>query len=582
MAGLFLVQSSDPIFADSALDTARAQYALHGFGTPVAAELPGWRLLHWPHIIGGPDSLLIAGDNLVAVAGTLTVDGLMGTPALERLLTIDLPSIDWSRIGGHFSALVRNNGRSFVFGDYLAAYQLFHDEDRRLFSTSLLAAANALPRLHFDAQGVYEFAFNVVPIGDDTVFSELKTLGSGHMVELTDGGSVLHVLPRPLPADTTDAPIAERLQRHTDALKTVVDAHVGYFGNRVFCPLSGGLDSRLVLATLRAAGCTPNVYVYGPPGSDDVEIGRAIGKAEGFAVNWIDKSQLHTLAPDAFAEQVKVNFHQFDALPTYGNIFDNGGNALARDARHATGYLAVSGGCGEIYRDFFFLANRPTTAKAVASTFFARFTKGDVTGEFDAPSFLGHISGKIAKAAEVPSDTVSMPRNRVEHIYPRIRCRALFGREISLESRYGAYFMPFLDHKVVAEAMTLPMPLKQAGRFEAMLLNAIDPVLARHPSAYGHDFSGPPSRDHRFSEWSSRIRPAWLRQHSYAIQRRLKPMGDEHGGLLTSDYMDRVIDPAFPAMQRYFRMENITDSGLWRRIACLEYLAQHLGSRLAA
>ena len=31
-------------------------------------------------------------------------------------------------------------------------------------ATSLLAAASALPRLSFDAQGVYELAFNVVPV----------------------------------------------------------------------------------------------------------------------------------------------------------------------------------------------------------------------------------------------------------------------------------------------------------------------------------------------------------------------------------------------------------------------------------
>jgi len=35
------------------------------------------------------------------------------------------------------------------------------------------------------------------------------------------------------------------------------------------------------------------------------------------------------------------------------------------------------------------------------------------------------------------------------------------------------------------------------------------------------------------------------------------------------------------AMRRFFRMDAITDSGLWRRIANLEYLAAKLGSKLA-
>jgi asparagine synthase (glutamine-hydrolysing) len=39
-----------------------------------------------------------------------------------------------------------------------------------------------------------------------------------------------------------------------------------------------------------------------------------------------------------------------------------------------------------------------------------------------------------------------------------------------------------------------------------------------------------------------------------------------------------VIDLKFPAMRRFFNVDAITDSGMWRRIACLEYLAAHLGS----
>jgi asparagine synthase (glutamine-hydrolysing) len=59
-------------------------------------------------------------------------------------------------------------------------------------------------------------------------------------------------------------------------------------------------------------------------------------------------------------------------------------------------------------------------------------------------------------------------------------------------------------------------------------------------------------------------------------------MSDEHGGLFSPEYMGRVIDLEFPIMRRYFQLEKIKDSGLWRRIACLEYLAAFLGSRLSA
>src|ERR1043165_5275915 len=240
MAGLFIARTGDPGFAE-----ARAQFARHVFAGLSEHEFPGWRLLHAPHRQSGPESLLAEGDDLVAVAGTLTCDGLMGRPALRALRDMaELPEPDWSRLGGLFAAFVRRGGRNFLFTDYFGAFPLYHDERGRLFSTSLLAAAAALPRLSFDPQGVYEFAFNVVPVGDDTVFAELKMLGPDRVAE---PGIGCHALEKPLP-DVTQMPLEERIAAHRDRLMALVSDHVREFGDNVFCPLSGGIDSRLALA----------------------------------------------------------------------------------------------------------------------------------------------------------------------------------------------------------------------------------------------------------------------------------------------------------------------------------------------
>ncbi|MGQ0588529.1 MAG: hypothetical protein ACT4N8_03205 [Sphingosinicella sp.] len=577
MAGLFLVRASDRGRADAAFDAARAQFGLSGFSGLSDFELPGWRGFHAPHILGGPDSLHRDGADFIAVAGTLTYDGLMGRPALAAMLRdTALPSPDWSRIAGQFVALIHRGGRSFLLTDYFAAFQLFHDEGRTLFSTSLLAAAQAVPRLSFDPQGVYEFAFNVVPIGTGTVFSELRTQSPYEAVELVEDGTVVHDIGKPLPDAAAQLPLEERLAAHRDRLLAVVGDHVRFFGDKVFCPLSGGLDSRLVLAALRAEGCRPTVYVYGDANSADVRIARTIGAAEGFEVEWLDKEGARELTPDEFPEQVERNFHQYDGLPNYGELFENGANAAARDARHAGGALSVSGGCGEVFRNFFFLPNRRFTAAAVARTFFARYAKDDATEAFDERAFLDALEGKILAMLGRSGEPGPLDRAVIEQIYPRVRCHSLFGREISLEGRHGAYLMPFLDHRLVAEAVKLPLALKDAGRFEAMLLAAIDPVLARHMSAYGHDFAGPPSLSHRLGEASTRLRPVWLRQRSYAFRRRAGPVADEHGGLLSPDYMGRVVDLDYPAMRRFFRVDRIGDSGMMRRIANLEYLTARL------
>lgn len=581
MAGLFLVNAQDRDFAHSAMAAARAQFARHGFTDLGEMDLGGWKLLHAPYKMGGPETLHVDGDDFIAVAGTLAYDGLMGRPALAAMLsTLALPEPDWSRLKGHFIALVRRGGRTFLFGDYFGAFQLFHDDRLRIFSTSLLTALEVLPALTFDDQSVYEFAFNVVPIGNQTLFRELRTLDPRRIVELDGEGARFHEFSKPLPETFSAEPLGERIERHRERLAAVVRSHVGHFGNHVFCPLSGGIDSRLLLAALRAEGCQPNLYVYGGADSADVAIARKIGDDEGFDVAWFDKEAFRPVEPDEFPQIVEQNFQQYDGLPNYGELFENGSNAAARNARHQGGAMSASGGCGEVYRNFFFLPDRPFSTADIARTFFARYSRSDVTDRFDEPLFLERIGETLADALGRRGDRSKLPRALIEHLYPRIRCRSLFGREISLEARYGAYLMPFLDSEVVAESMKLPLALKNAGRFEALLLSAIDPGLAGHPSAYGHDFASPPGWRHRFEEWSTRVRPIALRQRSYALRRSIGPVTDEHGGLLTSDYMGRVVDLEHPIMRRFFHIERITDSGLMRRISNLEYLAERLGSKL--
>ncbi|SEP50552.1 hypothetical protein SAMN02990966_07673 [Rhodospirillales bacterium URHD0017] len=583
MGGFFLMRDGRGE-RQEALRAARDQFTRHGFSALVERHVPGWTIMHAPYITGGPELVTESGDGFAIAAGTLAYDGQMGPAALKGWLAESkLPHFDQSKLAGQFGAVLHQRGRTFILGDYLACFPLYHDSELSLFSTSLIAAATALPRVTLDRQGLYEFAFQSCVLGDDTVLSEIKRLGPTQIVELTADGAQIHRVSNPLPHKPSKASLADQLSFHSRLLHEVVEEQVRHFGDNIQCPLSGGLDSRLVLAVLRSIGCKPNVYVYGPASSLDVAIAKQIGKAEGFDVEWIEKDRYRDIMPDEFPEQVARNFHENDGTPNFGGIFDNGGNSHARYKRHRGGSLAVSGGCGEIYRNFFFLPDRPLTASAVADSFFSRFDRRDATSTmFDPCSYTMRIRDKILEAIEQPGNHRPLQRPIIEQIYPRVRGRSLFGREIGIEARYSPYLLPFLDRRVVAEAMTVPQPLRPAGRFEAQLLNSIDSSLARRPSAYGHDFATPPTLRHRLEEWSTRMRPTWLRKKSYAIQRRLRPMSDEHGGLFSPEYMGRVIDLEFPIMRRYFHPKKINDSGLWRRIACLEYFAAFLGSRLSA
>lgn len=579
MAGFYLCR--DDARAEARLAAARAQFARHGFGAPVEIATDTHRGFHVPYIHGGPATFARSGEDFVAAAGTPVYKGELGEAALLRLLAdFRSPFEDWNSLTGHFALLVRKGGRTALLTGYFGAFQLFHDAAFDVVSTSFLSALASLDRLRLDPQGVYEFAFNVFPTGNDTVVEEVKRLGPDVQVEL-GRELVRHPVAKPLPAQVDDGPLDARVAEAARRLRALAEPFVRAYGNKVQCPLSGGLDSRLALAVLRDAGSRPHVYVYGPPDSDDVQIAKAIGQAEGFEVEHFEKPKWRAITPDDFAGQVDRNFHECDALVTDGGLFDNGGNAAARHARHMGGQLAVSGGCGEVFRNFFYLPDRPMRVRDAVGSFYMRYAPGDVTQAFDRTAFLDRLEEKALQALGMTDAAGPVARSVIEQLYPRMRCRAFFGREISLVARHGGYFMPFFERPVAEVALTLPMEAKNLGRFEARLMNAIDPALARHPSAYGYSFDRSPTFDHWFDEWSTRSRPSWMRKRSYALRRRLGPISDDAGGLLTPAYLGRVLDLHFPHMRRFFNPGAINDIGLYRRIATLEYLAQHIEDRLA-
>jgi asparagine synthase (glutamine-hydrolysing) len=517
---------------------------------------------------------------MIAVAGTLVYDGKLGTAALEKLLTdFTFPFDAWDRVGGQFVLFVKRGGNAWLLTDFFAAFHLYHDTGDTLFSTSMLAALGSLDRVSLDPQGVYEYAFNVYPTGSDSIFQELKRLNPRTQVQLAPSPGRVAV-EKPLPEEAQPLSVPKRIKQNKEQLRAAITPFTDWFGDNIQCPLSGGLDSRLVLALLRDAGVNPHVYVYGSPDDPDVMIAKGVADGEGFDLEIFEKATAAEISPDTFTETVEAQFHETDALTTDGSLFDNGGNAIARHRRQANGQLPISGGCGEVYRNFFFLPDRPLSARQLVGAFFARFTQSDAGPAFNAKTFLANLETKALAALSEDDPNKPLSRGLIEQLYPRMRCRAFFGREISLVGSQGAYAMPFFDQNVVARALEIPLDLKNAGLFEAQLLKSIDPKLAHYMSGYGYAFDETPSLAQRMGEFATRIRPTWMRRRSYALRRRLGPMEDEHGGLLSNAYLGRVIDLHFPHMRHFFQVENIRDSGIYRRVASLEYLAQHVEDKL--
>ena len=567
------------------IDRCKAHLELQGFRRFHEFENATHRALFAYSELSDNDLVFVSpGNNTndwVIGSGTVVYQSLSGSKALEKIFDeYQYPFRIPPDMYGQFALLINKNNQLHLITDQSGCLQVFHDTNWQSISTSFLAVCEQQETLSLDDQAVYEYAFCDFPLGDDTIFRSVKRLSLDLQLLIGEEIDIHQTEPLAI-AETSNNSVDELVEEHAGTLLSHFAQIGSVWGDNINCPLSGGLDSRLVLACLRNVGITPNIYVYGNPSSEDRQIAALISSTLGLTVETIDKSDWNTNGHNCTPTTVNNNFHEEDGLPVDATaLFDTGASATTRKMRHSGNSLALSGGCGEVYRNFFYLPNKSLRVEEVAKVFFCRFDTAELTSRFSESEYIESIAHKMSTTISAdPKEVLS--RQQIEKLYPKFRCRSFFGREVSIENKHGDYLLPFIDNEIVNFALKLPMALKHAGIFESALLQHIDPELAAIQSSYGHDFSKRPSIAHQLSELSTMMRPLLLRKSSYAIKRRISKLR-RHGATpwLKSASLVGVVETKYPYMSSYFEIEKIADLNLQQRVASMEYICAHYSDKL--
>jgi asparagine synthase (glutamine-hydrolysing) len=327
-----------------------------------------------------------------------------------------------------------------------------------------------------------------------------------------------------------------------------------------------------MLGLLKEQGITPKLHVYGTDDDKDVKIAHLIADREKFSLTHVDKTRFLPVDKNTYAEVVERNFRVFDGCPSDG-IFDDGVDLRTRLERCAKGELMLNGGGGEIFRNFFYLQDSQFSIRQFLWSFYNRYDPRTCTKRFSESLYLSRLGEKIN--AVLDHNRPSLSRTEIEYLYPCFRCRYWMGKNSSINNRFSWAITPFIDFDVVRDALAIPLRYKNYGRFEAALIRAVDPALARYTSVYGHDFSGDPPLLRVLKDLTSILRPPILRRYTYRVQhRRPQPRPYQLG----DQYLEVVLDRTFPYLSTFFRVPRINDLGAYRRICTLEYLFQRYGS----
>jgi len=569
--GAFFVLRKDARSRAPVLDRIRAHFAACGFGTPFEASTRDWHVAVYPKLNATqPHVHRVDGQNFAFATGTLIYRGAADAAALARIWADqERGAFDRARLRGAYALGFCRGGRLMLGIDALGTYKVYHDEACLTISSAFLATLAGVPEPRADAQAIYEYVFQAATYGGRTPVKDIRLLDPRKSIELGKEARIAALTAPAMPLR-----MAGSFSAHVDQTLAGLREWFGEiahcFGDRIDTALSGGYDSRLILALLRDRGVTPRLHVYGRKDDDDVRIALQIAEGEGLPIEHVDKSLRNPAPALDPVETIARNCRLLDAYPVDG-IMDDGADVATRRDRAAGNALALNGGGGEIFRNFFYLPDRPYSIREVIWTFYSQFDPATATELFSERAYMETMTASVAEAIGATGATLS--REDVELVYPAFRCRFWTGRGTSVNNQFGSALTPFLEPNIVAGTVAIPVRFKNHGRFEAALIEALSPSLARYKTGYGHSLAGSVPFKRRLKDQLTLLRPPLVRRYAFRIKARL------HGSLDRARPFREVVDPSGGAMARYFRIPRVSDPGQYARICTLEYLFSRYGIR---
>ncbi len=345
-------------------------------------------------------------------------------------------------------------------------------------STSAFALASLGAEL--DLEAATEWATAGHFITGRTFFRGVRELACGEVVRLQRGAATTRATWVPTPhGETTATAYRERIEEAVAAYSLHEDG--------LFFELTGGVDSRLLLAARLRSGARTRTWTVGQP--DDVEM-RTIEKLRGAA------SFEHLLvSPDAgFAAELPELIDEMHALA------DGEANALVYTSllvafRELAGIrrTSVTGSNGELARAFYWGAiargrRQESNVRGVVIDTLVRKIFRESGGLRSV--FRSDLPDPEAPVREAVTDFIQTsplqtPAAILDDFYLRTRMRRFAGRNISTTSLFCAQGVPYFAPPVVDVILDLPAAQKQDGRVVRETIVDLSPRLAAVPLASG-------------------------------------------------------------------------------------------------
>ena len=398
----------------------------------------------------------------------------------------------------------------------------------------------------------------------DTPFRGVHRLAGGEYVRVSvDGLRVARYQP-PVAPHRLGEDLDGLVKRGVAAVRASVDACLSAYPDASL-ELSGGLDSRLILASILAAGHQPSECVtLGEPGRPDVVVAGRLASRYGMPHRLVDLQDMSALTP---AEALAL-------ADTAGRRRDYSGNCVSLgvldwvEPRAGT-QARFSGQNGELARGFYYpfqpASPRTTGALARALVRWRLMANERASGElFTAEATAAGVRRAIQTTVALLERPGGDWLTATDVLYLDWRMQRWVGTDWSAAEQTRPILAPFFHAPYIEWALGAPPRAKRASKLLARVLDGIDPELARLPTAGGsspHSLFAPRTVDRAERARRTASKVAVKVRQRFAggsgkppvgapllAQRALEALADERTGLeavarlpfVSAEYVERV------------------------------------------
>jgi len=506
-------------------------------------------------------------NNFLIVVGTFIYNGEVGTNSLKEFFTnFSDKTIDFSKLLGHYCVIINKNAQMCIFNDYEGIYHIYSNIDKSCFSNSFLALSKVIPQKTLSVQEIYEYLFYGTFYGDKTILKEINLLSNKEICKIFPQ-NVNHTKKYSSFWETCDLTPDSNIEKVSRNIIEYFRSLRDNFQNNIIMGLSGGFDSRLMLASLLANDIKPKVYVSGEENSLDYNISKMISENENLDFTNYRESLENKLATEEFREFIIDKFFNIDCFGNSG-LFSFVINMDFLNSQKAL--LNLNGGAGEIYRNLWYLKDKNLTVNNILKSVYYNFDIKICSNHFDRSTFFQTLEDKIKFICDIRDENLNP--TVIQSVYPSFELKYFAGKVISYLNQYSYSLLPFSEVRFTRESNRIPLKYKEAGIFEAALINKINPKIASYISVYGHNFSDEIKLRHKLYDIFLINTPFFIRPILWKIKSKMKALDKPY--YLSKQYLKSIFESEEFIMKKYVKLNLIKDTATYSRALTLEYFMQ--------